>query len=97
MAGNQRTKGDLPAMSYFPRPLPDPAHIERAAMYAEGYSNGKAEEVVGTQIRGSLADIDAADAPKIVMAYEPVWAIGTVSSSIVQGEGRGHRSGRFQR
>jgi triosephosphate isomerase len=38
---------------------------------------GKAEEVVGTQIRGSLADIDAADAPKIVVAYEPVWAIGT--------------------
>ncbi len=33
--------------------------------------------VVRTQVQGSLADIAAADLKKIVVAYEPVWAIGT--------------------
>ena len=35
------------------------------------------EEVVETQIRGSLADLDEVRAAGIVIAYEPVWAIGT--------------------
>ncbi len=34
-------------------------------------------EVVRTQVQGSLADIDPADLKKVVIAYEPVWAIGT--------------------
>ena len=38
---------------------------------------GKTEEVLSTQIRGGLANVSAADAAKIVIAYEPVWAIGT--------------------
>lgn len=33
--------------------------------------------VVKTQLVGGLADISAADAAKLVIAYEPVWAIGT--------------------
>lgn len=33
--------------------------------------------VVKEQLVGGLADIPAADAAKIVIAYEPVWAIGT--------------------
>lgn len=38
---------------------------------------GNTEQVVGTQIRGSLAGLDEVLAAGIVVAYEPVWAIGT--------------------
>jgi len=34
-------------------------------------------DVVGAQVEQSLADVAAADAPRVVVAYEPVWAIGT--------------------
>jgi len=34
-------------------------------------------EVLGSQLAGSLADIPAQRADEIVVAYEPVWAIGT--------------------
>ena len=35
------------------------------------------ESVVGTQLTGSLAGLDAAQMQETVLAYEPVWAIGT--------------------
>jgi triosephosphate isomerase len=38
---------------------------------------GIQEQVVETQIKESLFDLPAADFGKIVLAYEPVWAIGT--------------------
>ena len=38
---------------------------------------GRIEAVITAQIRDGLADIEAADLKKIVVAYEPVWAIGT--------------------
>jgi triosephosphate isomerase len=38
---------------------------------------GKANEVIGLQISGGLKDISADDMKKVVIAYEPVWAIGT--------------------
>lgn len=38
---------------------------------------GKVEEVLDRQIRGSLAGLSAGDLTKTVLAYEPVWAIGT--------------------
>lgn len=38
---------------------------------------GETETVVETQIRGSLSGLDEARAPGVVIAYEPVWAIGT--------------------
>jgi triosephosphate isomerase len=37
----------------------------------------KQNQVVETQIRESLFDLSAEDFGKIVLAYEPVWAIGT--------------------
>ncbi|MFO7849895.1 MAG: triose-phosphate isomerase [Spirochaetia bacterium] len=38
---------------------------------------GKAEEVVEEQLRGSLSGIKEKDLSEVVLAYEPVWAIGT--------------------
>ncbi len=38
---------------------------------------GKQFEVVETQIKESLFDLSAEDFGKIILAYEPVWAIGT--------------------
>ncbi len=38
---------------------------------------GKTEKVVETQLRGSLDGLDDVQAAGIVVAYEPVWAIGT--------------------
>ncbi|MBT3194270.1 MAG: triose-phosphate isomerase [Verrucomicrobia bacterium] len=35
------------------------------------------KEVVKTQLEGSLAGIDADEMKRVVLAYEPVWAIGT--------------------
>jgi len=38
---------------------------------------GKANEVIGRQVTGALKGVTAAEMQKIVIAYEPVWAIGT--------------------
>ncbi len=38
---------------------------------------GNAERVVATQLAQSLAELTAIEAVRIVLAYEPVWAIGT--------------------
>ena len=38
---------------------------------------GLAERFVATQVRDSLAGIGEADASRVTIAYEPVWAIGT--------------------
>lgn len=40
-------------------------------------ADGKTEEVLITQLRACLADFSADDVSKILLAYEPVWAIGT--------------------
>jgi len=37
----------------------------------------RTEAVLDTQLDGSLAGLGAADLAKVVLAYEPVWAIGT--------------------
>ncbi|MBE2213581.1 MAG: triose-phosphate isomerase [Opitutaceae bacterium] len=39
--------------------------------------SGRTLEVVKTQLEGGLAGVSAADAVNVVLAYEPVWAIGT--------------------
>ena len=38
---------------------------------------GKVEEVLDRQLRGSLAGLSAKELTETVLAYEPVWAIGT--------------------
>jgi len=48
---------------------------------------GNTESVLDTQMAGGLADISEADAKDVVIAYEPVWAIGTgVTASPEQAE-----------
>lgn len=38
---------------------------------------GKEKDVLETQLRGSLEGVSGDDLPDVVIAYEPVWAIGT--------------------
>jgi triosephosphate isomerase len=42
---------------------------------------GRTAEVVGRQAREGLKGLDPAFAPQIIVAYEPVWAIGTGRAS----------------
>ncbi len=45
---------------------------------------GKASSVVGSQIRGCLAGLSSKDMQNLVLAYEPVWAIGTGKTATPQ-------------
>ena len=45
------------------------------------YESGQTAEVVRRQIKVGFADIDSAFGSRIVVAYEPVWAIGTGKAS----------------
>jgi triosephosphate isomerase (TIM) len=45
---------------------------------------GKAESVIGTQLKGSLAGLTKAQMEETVLAYEPVWAIGTGKTATTQ-------------
>ena len=38
---------------------------------------GRAEQVVEAQLAGGMRNLTASDASRIIVAYEPVWAIGT--------------------
>ncbi|MEP7015087.1 MAG: triose-phosphate isomerase [Verrucomicrobiota bacterium] len=39
--------------------------------------HGNVEKILSIQLRGSLANLDAKELQEMVIAYEPVWAIGT--------------------
>ena len=43
----------------------------------EQREQGSAESVVSTQLNGGLSGLTASDLDRIIVAYEPVWAIGT--------------------
>jgi triosephosphate isomerase len=45
------------------------------------------EEVVSAQVRDCLAELSAADVAGLVIAYEPVWAIGTGKAATAAGAG----------
>ncbi len=53
--------------------------------------DGKTEEVLSAQIRAALRNISATEARRLVIAYEPIWAIGTGSSASPEIAAEAHR------
>jgi len=47
----------------------------------EHYVAGKGDEVVSAQVRSGLSSCSADDSSRLVIAYEPIWAIGTGKSA----------------
>lgn len=47
----------------------------------EEYESRRTADVVARQVEKGLANLDSAFAPKMVVAYEPIWAIGTGKAS----------------
>jgi triosephosphate isomerase len=47
----------------------------------EEYESRRTADVVSRQVEKGLANLDPAFAPRMVVAYEPVWAIGTGKAS----------------
>jgi triosephosphate isomerase (TIM) len=47
----------------------------------EEYESGRTAEIVSRQVREGLKGLEAEFAAKVVVAYEPVWAIGTGRAS----------------
>ncbi|MCI6272414.1 MAG: triose-phosphate isomerase [Erysipelotrichaceae bacterium] len=45
------------------------------------YDSGLTEKVIRTQLNGSLASLNKEEVANIVIAYEPIWAIGTGKSA----------------
>jgi triosephosphate isomerase len=45
---------------------------------------GRLNEIISRQVTGGLKDVPAADMQKVVVAYEPVWAIGTGKTATPQ-------------
>jgi triosephosphate isomerase len=45
---------------------------------------GQMEKVLGTQVRGSLAGLTKEQMAETILAYEPVWAIGTGKTATTQ-------------
>ncbi len=43
----------------------------------EARDGGQTEEVIARQLEADLADVSDEDIAKVVIAYEPIWAIGT--------------------
>ena len=48
---------------------------------ADHYDAGTSNEVVGAQVKAGLVSCSADDSARLVIAYEPVWAIGTGKSA----------------
>lgn len=50
----------------------------------EQREGGITEQIIGTQVRGSLAGLTREQAEETIIAYEPVWAIGTGKTATSQ-------------
>jgi triosephosphate isomerase len=51
------------------------------------YDAGQTEQIVGGQVRGCLAGLTTQQVAGLVIAYEPVWAIGTGKAATAAGAG----------
>ena len=49
--------------------------------HEDEYDAGRGDEIVTAQVKASLANCSADDSSRLVVAYEPVWAIGTGKSA----------------
>jgi len=54
----------------------------------EQYEAGQTEEVIGFQVRQSLAHFPSDTVREVVVAYEPIWAIGTGKAATADGAGK---------
>jgi triosephosphate isomerase len=52
------------------------------------YEAGHTEQVIYTQIHASLPQLPIHQAKDVVIAYEPIWAIGTGKAATVEGAGK---------
>jgi triosephosphate isomerase len=52
------------------------------------YESGQTSEIVHRQVTRGLSGLQADFAQRLVMAYEPVWAIGTGKASTAESAGR---------
>ena len=57
----------------------------------EERESGRAEEVVLEQVRSALENLAAHECANVVVAYEPVWAIGTGRTATPEDASRMHR------
>jgi len=57
----------------------------------EQREQGRTEAVLEDQVKNSLSDIEAESFGNIVIAYEPVWAIGTGKTATPQQAGEAHK------
>lgn len=51
------------------------------------YESGQTSEVIHTQVYASLANFTPEQAKDVVIAYEPIWAIGTGRAATAEGAG----------
>jgi len=57
----------------------------------EENQSGVTADVVGSQVREGLAGLTAGQAEQVVVAYEPVWAIGTGLAATPEGANAVHK------
>ncbi len=54
----------------------------------EQYEKDQTEQVIRTQLQGSLANLPTAQVHNLVVAYEPIWAIGSGKAATAEGAGQ---------